>query len=444
MDDAMEELDDINLWDRPLVDVVRFNPVATEHSLSRIPGHVAADLSIRPGFACLFDHDTRRPVDMFFEYLLSQHDGGKYNPNTNRSYAYALKPVAETLKIEGRPSRYLDDEVMTTTITSLLAGRGRLGLPLSGSTIAACVNATARCVEYANGIGLTDISLDVDSHLARGWQVASMFGANGARVDTSTLETARRHMIRPLSRPTIERIKSKLVMDPTKWEPGLPSSRPGLTFSNGRRVGMRLIENLGLTFDGVMRVTVTDPTEEVQFPVLRTKGADYRTIFPLGSDIKRWQAYAVRERKACVAMAREIHGSNWDEPAELFVNGFASGVHVGHATQPSSIQRDFREVLQALGMFTVQGVTMPGGECREVVVYWHCYHDLRHTYAYRMYRAAKERSDHFKDDPLAFVQIRLGHSQPLTTARIYLWPDLRKVSAVGDHAVAGTAAAINA
>lgn len=439
----MEELGDIDLWDRPLIDVVRFNPEATSYSLSRIPLEVEELWPIKRGFACPVDHDTRQPVDGMIQYLLSQHDGGDYNANTNRSYAYALKAAAETLKIEGRPYMYLDDEVMTTTVSSLLTGRGRLGLPLSGGTIATYVNAVARCVEHTNKVGLTDISLDVDAHLARGWHVASMIGANGTRIDTSALETARRNMVRPLSKATVDLIQGQLLMDPAKWEPGAPSSRPGVTFSNGRRNGMRLIENLGLMFDEVMRRTVTDPNREYRFPVFRTKGADYRTLFVFGRDILRWQAYAVRERKACIRAAREIHGNNWDPPAELLVNGLSSGPHVGHATQPSSIQRDLREVLHALNMVETVNVALPGGGTRAVAVYWHCYHDLRHSYAYAMYRAAKKRSDHFADDPVSFVQIRLGHSQLSTTARIYLWPDMRKVSAVGNHAVAGTEAMID-
>ncbi len=94
----------------------------------------------------------------------------------------------------------------------------------------------------------------------------------------------------------------------------------------------------------------------------------------------------------------------------------------------------------------VERIPVPDGRggVRNVELLWHCYHDLRHTYAHRMYRVAKLRSDHFADDPIAFVQLRLGHADRGTTARIYLWPDLRKVATVGDHAVAGNRALINA
>ena len=85
-----------------------------------------------------------------------------------------------------------------------------------------------------------------------------------------------------------------------------------------------------------------------------------------------------------------------------------------------------------------------GGTFRKVRVYWHCYHDLRHSYAYAMYRAAKKRSDHFADDPIEFVQRRLGHADRSTTARIYLWPDQRRIASIGDHAVAGQRSLIGA
>ena len=431
----------MGLWDRPLVDVVRFNPAAGTYPIARVPGELAETWTVPPGFACPVDHITRLPFDGPLRYLLSLHDRGKYNAQTNRTYAFALKPALEALVLEGRPYEYVDDDVVTTVVNSLLKGRGRLGGPLSGSTIECYVQAVSRCADYTNGIGMTSISIDTDAHVARGWRVASMLKDDGTRIDTSPL---RSHMIRPLRKSTTDNIEAQLVIDPRRWHRDGPSSRPGVTFANGYRNGLRLIENLGIMVDHVQRFTITDPNEEFCFPILRTKGADYRVAHVFGRDILRWQYYAAHERKTCIKEARDIYGSNWDEPRELLVNGLASGEHVGSAAQPSTIQRDFRVVQERLVMFEDIPVPDGRGGVRTVRLMWHCYHDLRHSYAHRMYKVAKLRSDHFADDPISFVQMRLGHADRMTTARIYLWPDKRQIANLGDHAVAGHRALINA
>lgn len=408
-------LTDLRLWDRPLVDIVRYNPAAGTYPIARVPSEVAETWPVDPGFACPVHHETRLPFNGPLRYLLSLYDRGKYNAQTNRTYAYGLKPALEALVIEGRPYEYLDDDVVTTVVNSLLQGTGDLGRPITGATIECYVNALARCTAYTNSIGMTSIDIDADAHVARGWKVVSMLKDDGTRIDTAPLRT---HMIRPLHRASVDRIEGQMLMDPRQWHRDAPSSRPGVAFSNGYRNGLRLIENLGVMFDEVMRFTITDPKEEFRFPILRTKGADHRQAFVFGRDILRWQHYAANERKACIKEARDIHGSNWDEPPELLVNGLASGEHVGSAAQPSTIQRDFRIVQERLGMFEDIPVPDGRGGARTVRLFWHCYHDLRHSYAHQMYRVAKKRSDHFGDDPISFVQIRLGHSDRATTARI--------------------------
>lgn len=439
---AVTEVEEMQLvegemWDLPLVDIVRFNPAAGIHSIAKVPSDLAETWPVPPGFACPVRHLTREPFDAPLRYLLSLHDRGRYSAQTNRAYAYGMKPALEALEIEGRPFEYMDDDVLTTVVNSLAMGRGRLGEPITGATIECYLRAIGRCAAYTNDQGLTSISLDIEAHVARGWGVASMKGSGGKRIDTAPLRT---HMIRPLAKSTRDRIQASLLMDAAQWHPDGPSSRPGVEFANGCRNGLRLIENLGVMVDVVQSFTVTDPNEEMLFPILRTKGCDHRNVWVFGRDVLRWQAYAAHERKACVAAAREIHGANWDEPRELLVNGLSSGLHVGAATQPSTIQRDFRVVQQRLGMF--ETIVVPGND-RPVVVMWHCYHDLRHSYAHAMYRAAKRRKDEFADDPISFVKIRLGHSDIATTSRIYLWPDLRKVASIGDHAIAAVRAQLN-
>ncbi|USU10726.1 hypothetical protein NF701_09025 [Sphingomonadaceae bacterium OTU29THOMA1] len=435
---------EIDPSDAPLVDVVRFNLAADRYSIARLPVRETEQWPLRPGFTCLVDHATRQPVRGPFEYLLSLHDNDCSSIATIRSYAYALRPAVEALYIEGRPYEYLDDDVLTSVVSSLIEGKGKRGEAVEASTVEFYVSAVGRCADFTNQKGMTSIELDLDAHISRGWKAASLLRDGGSRLDPSSVLGARKSMIRPLSRPTIERIEARMLMDPDKWHPSSPSSRPGMTFSNGRRLGLRLNENLGLMHEEVMRRTVVDPDREYQLEILRTKGADYRVIFPLGCDILRWQAYARRERASCVARAREVHGSNWDEPAQLLVNGLSSGVHVGAAVQPSSIQRDFRTVQERLGMSDKVEFVDENGVPRSVTVMWHCYHDLRHSYAQAMYRVARLRNDHFADDPVGFVQLRLGHRDRATTSRIYLWPDLRKIRQVGDHAVAGLGALIDA
>lgn len=430
----------------PLVDVVRYNPHAGVHPLSKMPIEFARLMPVAPGFTCLSAAATREPLPGFFEYLLSEADKGeraetgRWPENTVRTYAYLLRPAAEALLMEGRPYDYLDDDVMDMVVSSMLNGTNRRGQPLSPETIEQTIRAVFRCVDYTNKIGLTAINLEQDALLARAYGLSSIYGKDGKRLDRDRLLGARRHMIRPLSKADVERLKKAMPVTAFSWVEGGPSCRPRMTFDTGRRCGLRVVENLGIHTDVVRSARVDDPTKEYEFVLKRTKGADHRKALVLGHDILAWQAYDRGERKASVDAARGMHGSGWVEPIELFVNGVAAGRHVGEATQPSSIQRDFREAQRNLGMF--EKVPSPDGCGGSVVVFDHCYHDLRHTSAHTLYKVARGSPEH-RDDPVAFVALRLGHSQPSTTAKIYLWPDARKVAKVGNMARDATRAVID-
>lgn len=429
----------------PLVDIVRYNPVADRQSLCRVPIEVAKDAPLPIGFAYLVVYATRRPISGMFRYLLDTAENGgrrktgSFCAETNRTYANLLKPSAEAMLLEDRPYDYLDDEVVDLVVASMLDGVTRRGKPFSGGTISAVVDALCRCTDHTNDKGLTAITIDRDAALAKAWRVDSIYDRDGKLLPRADLQGDRRHMIRPLAMTTIERIEGLLVQ-PGQWTPKTGTSRPALTFDNGRRNGFRLVENLGIHVEDVMRFTILDPDVEVQFPLRRTKGADGREVLVEGRDIKRWQTYCNRERAACVKKAKD-DGLGYEEPPNLLVNGLGSGVGlVGRATQPSTIQRDFRQIQRRLGMFAEREVASPGGGVQTIVVYEHCYHDLRHTAAMNLYDVALLRGGNAARDPIAFVQIRLGHAHRSTTEKIYLFPDRRRTALVGDMAVDATRA----
>lgn len=442
--DAQFNADDdiLAIAEDPLVDIARYNPFAGVHPLRKMPIELARSAPIGLGFAYPVIRKTREIIPEPFDYLLSLSDAGdrsetgRWKDTQNRNYAYLLRPTYEAALMDERPPEYIDDDVMDLMVSSMLLGVNRRGQPLSGETIEQTIRAAFRCFDHTNAAGLTQISVDQSTLLARAYGVNSVYGKDGKRLDRDRLLGARRHMIRPLSEDSIGKLEKALPVTPAKWEEGGPSSRPRLTMDNGRRNGLRVIENLGLLYEDVMRPTILDADREYGFTLKRTKGPDHREIRVLGHEILAWQAYGARERKFLVKAARAIRGANWDEPAELLLNGVRSGEHVGEATQPSTIQRDLREPQMRLGMFKEELFTLPNGSRRKFVIVNHCYHDLRHTYAHDMYRLGKANGEE-GDNLIAFVARRLGHAQPSTTARIYLWPDSRKVAMVGDIAQRG-------
>jgi integrase len=421
-----------------LIDIVRFNPHAGEHPLSKMPLHIARDLRVGAGFAYPVFRRTREIIPETFAYLLSLEAkgdraiSGRWCVETNRNYAYLLRPVCEALAIDGKPFEYLDHDTLDLVVSAMLLGVNRRGQPLSGETIEQTIRAACRCIEYTNKAGMTSISVDGDALLARAYRVNSVYGADGKRLDRDRLLGARRHMIRPLTEDAVRRIEAALPVRPCDWEEGGPSSRPRATFNTGRRNGLRVTENLGIHIEDVLSATIVEREREYEFICKRTKGADHRALTVTGNDILEWQAYAVRERRHLIRLARDLKGANWDEPVELFVNGAGAGMHVGEATQPNSIQRDFRQVQLRLGMKEDVSFTTSDGRTHVFELMDHCYHDLRHTYAHDMYRLAQTKGD--QEDWLGFVARRLGHSHVTTTSRIYLWPDRRKVARVGDTA----------
>ncbi|KQT33669.1 hypothetical protein ASG29_06565 [Sphingomonas sp. Leaf412] len=427
------------------IDVQRYNPLATTTPLSRVPLEVRKDSIVPVGFSYLVKRTSREILPEEFAYLMSVADvpkrkeTGSYPQQTNRIYAYDLRPYAIVREMEGRPFRYMCDDVVQAAVIGMTMGVTQRGQSYKRGTIAQSLRTLLRCVDHANKADGCDIQLDGDAALCRAWGVERLRDDDGKAIDPSHVDAARRHMIRPLAPDTRRRLAASMVVLPSEWVRGGPSSRPGLELDHGMRVGCRLVENLGIHFEDVLRITVADPTREYPFVLRRTKGADTREVQVPGRVLLRQQDYISNERAACVEEARELHGSNWDEPAELLVNTLASGVHVGHATQPSSIQRDFRVAQERLGMVRpFEGVDEDGGP-RTIELPWHCYHDQRHTYAFAMYKVALRRRE---ADPVAFVQRRLGHADRGTTDRIYLFPDRRRVAEVGDIAVAGTGAII--
>ncbi len=426
------------------VDIVRYNPHALTHSLSRVPAALADAGPMKIGFSYPVERISRRPFTGMMTYLKNVADNGgrrksgKYSADTNRSYASMLKIVAQALLLEGRPWEYIDDDILELVIQSMISATTRFGKPFESSTIAQVVETAIRCADYTNKIGMTAIELDRDALVAKAWRVSSVYDVDGKALSREKLEGTRAIMQRPMSDATIARMQGHMLMEPDRWVAGGPSSRPGLTFGNTRRCGFRLIENLGIHVEDVMNRTILDAEREYKFTLQRTKGAQSRDVLVPGEHLIRWQQYVRAERDACVKAAKLLNGSNWDEPVELLVNGLASGVHVGNATQPSAIQRDFRAVQDALSMYDLVEIRDADGQPKTVKVYWHCYHDGRHTYAHHMYRIARLRGGESSSDPIAFVQFRLGHAHRSTTMRIYLWPDRRKLALVGDMAVYAT------
>jgi hypothetical protein len=435
--------------DGSLVEIARFNPYAGVHSISRMPIEHMRCLPVPPGFAYPVHAASRDPFDGVYEYLLSEADKGdrattgRWGESTVRTYAYLLRPVCEALALEGRPYEYLDDDVMDLVVSSMLEGVNRRGQPLSPETIEQTIAAACRCVAYTNRIGATSIGLDRDALLGRAYGLRSVYDRDGRRLDRDRLLGARRHMIRPLSDADVARLKEAMPVTASNWVEGGPSCRPRMTFDTGRRCGIRVVENLGIHAADVRAMVIAEADREYPFTLKRTKGADHREAVVLGHDVLEWQAYDRGERRVCIDAARRLHGEGWVEPVQLFVNGLSAGRHVGEAVQPSSIQRDFREAQRGLGMYGTIDVPGPDGTTTPVVVYDHCYHDLRHTKAQKLYRIAVESPDH-RHDPVAFVCVRLGHAHPSTTSRIYLWPDKRKVAAVGDAARRATRGVIDA
>jgi hypothetical protein len=432
-----------------LVNMVRYNPHAGVHSLSKMPIEFARHLPVAPGFTCPFDGSTGEPFPGVFEYLLSEADkgdradSGRWRENTVRTYAYLLRPVCEALLMEERPYEYLDDDVLDLVVSSMLQGINRRGQPLSPETIEQTIRAICRCIDYTNGIGMTAITIERDALLGRAYGLGSIYGLDGKRLDRDCLLGARRHMIRPLTRLDVDRLKAALPVTAEAWTEKGPSARPRLTFDSGRRCGFRVVENLGIHVETVRSMGSVEADRDYEFILKRTKGADHRVTIVQGRDVLAWQAYDRLERSFCIKAARDIHGNNWDEPVELFVNSLAAAQHVGEAAQPSSIQRDFREAQRGLGMFQELASKLLDGGTSTVTVFDHCYHDLRHTCGKNLYDMACKSAEH-KNDPVAFVSFRLGHSNPSTTSRIYLWPDKRKVAAVGNIARDATRQTIDA
>jgi len=433
----------------PLVEIVRYNPHAGVHSICRMPIEHMQCLPVPPGFAYPVHALSREPIDGVYEYLLSEADkgdrdiSGRWRDTTVRTYAYLLRPICEALVLEGRPYEYLDDDVMDLVVSSMLNGMNRRGQPLSPETIEQTVGAACRCIDYTNRIKLTSIAIDRDALLGRAYGLRTVYDSDGKRLDRNRLLGARRHMIRPLTDDDVSRLKKAMPVTASTWVEGGPSCRSRMTFDTGRRCGIRVTENLGIHVADVRSMVIGEADREYSFPLKRTKGADHRKAIVLGHDVLEWQAYDRGERSVCVRAARLLHGAGWREPVELFLNGLSAGRHVGEAVQSSSIQRDFREVQRALGMYRTIDVPEPDGTTRPVVVFDHCYHDLRHTKALKLYRIAVASSEH-RHDPVGFVCLRLGHSHPSTTSRIYLWPDRRKVAALGDAALGATRGVIDA
>ena len=147
------------------------------------------------------------------------------------------------------------------------------------------------------------------------------------------------------------------------------------------------------------------------------------------------QTYWRGERRACMDEAKVLHGSHWDEPLELLVNGLSSGTHVGAAVAPSSVQRDLRRIQERLGMTQPIPVVDRDGSQREVERVDHCFHDLRHTHARGHFDIAIARGVGF-ERAVESVQVRLGHKHRGTTEKIYLFRDKRLSARAGDVIVA--------
>lgn len=195
------------------------------------------------------------------------------------------------------------------------------------------------------------------------------------------------------------------------------------------RDGFRCCEVAGVHARDVMAITVVDADDNYDIPLRKAKGGFVRNALVKGASVRQAQAYARREREACLAAARCRGASNWREPAELYVNSLDAGRDVGFAVATSTLQRDFRTAQERAGMtFDVTICDGDGGE-RVATLPDHCFHCLRHTFALFELHLAIARRD---ADPVETVQIKLGHARRSTTEGRYLRPDRRMVRGVGD------------
>lgn len=214
----------------------------------------------------------------------------------------------------------------------------------------------------------------------------------------------------------------------------LPSERKaGSNLSCKERLAFELALMVGLRVDEIVSLNVADFDDlqessggiagAVSLRIERTKGLRPRTIYIPNALLREIKVYLTGERAEAVMAARNRWLGDELPPVTLLVNSPAAGANAGKSLRSATIEEKFNGIQKALGLTRREVIRRDQPDQSVVEVPRYVFHDGRHTFALWSYQSQRElglRGDPKAEDPISFVQRRLGHAHRSTTTDIYL------------------------
>jgi len=198
-----------------------------------------------------------------------------------------------------------------------------------------------------------------------------------------------------------------------------PSCRDRLVAESALYSGMRLMEVAALEKVAILSIVPSsEPNKPCALFLRETKGSRARTVFVPSRLISALHDYIDKERREVVRRAKE-RNPDYVEPPQLFLNGLgANSRDFGRPLTRENIMERFTNAMRATRIFTVSAAKNPS----DGVWYLkfepaYTFHNLRHTFAYTLYRAQYVAGH---EAPWRVVKTLLGHARLSTTLDTYL------------------------
>lgn len=373
--------------------------------------------SLPKGSVYLCPVDTELPHPETTLYLASVakrsglRRGRKEAGATPYVYACDLKPYLEYLDWF-RVSWAEADYGLLSDYVQVIADKAHrfTGETLDPNTMTRLVLTVLRAYDWSNEQSLTDVEFDRDEVLA---DLTDGLGPDAPSQGHGPRQI-RRRQVRAISDADLSLIVAALGPLPSKAVgPVFVPTRNRLVSMLALTTGMRACEISGLTPEMFPTFEFADADLDgwTCIHLTETKGMVARNAFVANRIVKEIGLYCAQERRLAV----EAGVKRGNPPTRtLFVNGADAGADAGRPLLPGTISGFFRAAVREAGLVTVVRIRCDGDE-RDYLLARYCFHDLRHSFAIRLYNKLLAAGRY----PWDIIQARLGHRKDTTTKQAY-------------------------
>jgi len=401
--------------------IVHYNPLATEVPHWRdLRGR---KMAMPYGWAFLCDAASELPhreTTIFLGNIAkksARKRGRGVAGNSSNTYASELKAYLEYLQWLGVEWQDADPEVLFGYIDAQVGRRHWFsGVELQPETLARRVRRVIQAYKYTNLKGLSDVEIDVDELLAELWEAFDCISDGNQPANPTA--GAIRHIgddewaaITTALGPLPSEIPTPADDDARKRR---PSGRDRLAVELARFTGMRGGELAGLPLKPFEQAKIAD-ADLGAWTIVRitdTKGGRPRNVYIPNKLVREAQHYIahgrLHARKGGAKAGRR-------DPGTLLVNGAETGANAGRAMTAQQLSVMFRNTVRSALPTDPVTITDENGD-REYRRPRFRLHDLRHTYALRLFHLLVD----LKREPWDIIQGRLGHGSVEVTRSTYL------------------------